>query len=67
MAIKNTKPIASTSRKVNETSHIMVTLPLTTRKKIEALASKEQRSMAYLCRQFIEQGLNGPKKKNSSK
>lgn len=67
MATKNTKPIMRSGRKVNETSHIMVTLPLTTRKKVEALASKEQRSMAYLCRQFIEQGLNNVKKKPASK
>lgn len=63
MATKNTKSIAGSGRKRDETSHIMVTLPLTTRKKIETLASKEQRSMAYLCRQFIEQGLNASKKK----
>jgi predicted transcriptional regulator len=63
MASKNTKSITGSSPKSGGTTHIMVTLPVATRKKIESLASKQERSMAYLCRQFIEQGLNANKKK----
>lgn len=66
MASKNTKSITRPSQKSSGTTHIMVTLPLATRKKIESLASKEERSMAYLCRQFIEQGLNANKKKTAN-
>lgn len=62
MATKNTKSNAEAGNSNNRNAHIMVTLPITTRKKIEALAAKEERPMAYLCRQFIEQGLNALKK-----
>ncbi len=66
MVAKNAKSIASAQPKRSETTHIMVTLPVATRKKIESLASKQERSMAYLCRQFIEQGLNANKKKTTN-
>lgn len=65
MATKNTKGNGRSNPKSSTPSHIMVTLPLATRKKVEALAAKEQRSMAYICRQFIEQGLNNNKKATS--
>ena len=42
-------------------THIMVTLSPATRKQIEALAIKEERSLSYLCRHFIEQGLSAKK------
>lgn len=61
MATKNTTRNGHASQMSNKPSNIMVTLPLATRKKIEALAEKEQRSMAHICRQFIEQGLNNKK------
>lgn len=38
-------------------SHIMVTLPPTLRLQVEQLADKEQRSLSYICRRFVEQGL----------
>lgn len=46
-------------------SHIMVTLPPETRKQVEDLASSEDRSLSYLCRRFIEQGLNTLKKQSA--
>jgi predicted DNA-binding protein len=46
------RPVSATK------THIMVTLPPETRKQIEDLAYSEDRSLSYLCRRFIEQGLN---------
>lgn len=61
MATKKTNPSNQGAPARKPKTHIMVTLPPNTRKQIEALAIKEQRSLSYLCRHFIEQGLNTKK------
>lgn len=44
--------------------HVMVTLPPDVREDVESLAKQEDRPMAYICRQFIEQGIASKKPKN---
>ena len=58
MTTKKTNPSNQGAPSRKPKTHIMVTLLPTTRKQIEALAVQEQRSLSYLCRHFIEQGLN---------
>lgn len=53
----------NTTKKRQHKPHVMVPLSEEARLKVESLAEKEQRSMAFICRQFIEQGLNGSRKK----
>jgi hypothetical protein len=67
MATKNTNIGIHTSKGQLPKSHIMVTLPPATRLQLEAIAQKEDRSLSYLCRHFIEQGLNAKKSPNKNK
>ena len=57
MKAKNTtsgpRPMGTSKPK----THVMVTLSAPLRRQVETLAEQEDRSMASICRRFVEQGL----------
>ena len=63
MKPKNTNIGNQSNKSLLPKTHIMVTLPPSTRRQIEALAKTEERSLSYICRRFVEQGLNVQQKK----
>lgn len=60
MKVKNTNIVNRGSQNTHfgkPKSHIMITLPLHIHSQVEALAEKEERSLSFICRRFVEQGL----------
>lgn len=65
MKVKNTNIVNRGSQNTQfgkPKSHIMITLPPTMRSQVESLAKQEQRSLSFICRRFVEQGLNALQK-----